>query len=211
MLGRPSRAGAVGDRLAEVGHRARVRDEAPAVVSKQPGLERVEAHRAPPRRPRALVQDHHPGQALAILVGGEHLEPGVRLLAPRVGAYRAEGGHAGAAEIAKGARVGAVLVAECTVVARVARRVPGGPAVPPALDAVALVYPVGAERRAVRGRRLRAVDRVGGRGRLGGGSRQPQHEEKQEHRHRAKGGRTMPPGRTTLGIGARVRFRLRAC
>ena len=169
--GRQPGAGAVRQRLAEVGHVAGVGGEPPALAGEQPGLERVEAHAPAPRRPGALVQHDHPGEPLAVVVRDEHLEAGVRLVAVRVAADRAERRHPGPLEEPEGARVRAVLVAERAAVARVARRMPGRPRAPAALDRVAVVHPLRAERSAVRRGGARAVDRVGRGGRRQRGRR----------------------------------------
>src|SRR5215211_8483039 len=94
---------AVRNGLPEIGHVAGVCDEALPVAAKQPGLERVEADGAAPRRARSLVQDDHPGQTLAIAVRDEHLEARVGLVAAGELADGAEGGHSGAAEVMEGA------------------------------------------------------------------------------------------------------------
>ena len=157
-------AWAVWNGLPEVRHLARSRQHSAAALAEQPGLERVEAHAAAPRRAGSLVEDDHPREPLAVLVRHEDLEPGVRLRAAREVAHQAEGRHAGAPEIPECTRVRAVLVAERAAVARVARRVPGGPGAPRALDRVLVVHPRGTDRGAVRGGRLSVVDRVGGAG-----------------------------------------------
>ena len=164
------RPGAVGQRLAEVRHVARVRDEAPALALEEPDLERVEAHDTPPWRPRSLVEDDHPGESLAVAVDHEDLEAGVRLVATGERADVAERGHARALEVGEGARVRAVLVPERAAVARIARRMPGRPAATAALHGVSRVDPIGAHRRAVGSRRLRVIDGIG-RGAPGGGGR----------------------------------------
>ena len=173
------RARAVGHRVAEVGHLARSRQHAAAALAEQPGLERVEAHGPAPRRARSLVQHDHPREPLPVLVRDEDLEAGVRLRAARVVAHQAEGGHARAPEIPERTRVRAVLVPERAAVARVARRVPGGPLAPAALDRVAVVHPLPRRPACRRRGRLRVVDGVG---RPGGGRGEEQgyHRERQE-------------------------------
>jgi hypothetical protein len=127
----PACAGAVRHGFAEVGHMPRMRQEAPVPAAKQPDLERVEADGAPPRGAGALVQDDHPGEAVAVPVRNEHLEARVRLVASGEGADVPERGHSGAAEVAEGARIRAVVVPEGAVVARVTGRVPRWPAPSP--------------------------------------------------------------------------------
>ena len=185
----------------------RVRGEAPAAVAKQPGLERVEAHQPAARRARALVQHHQPGEALAVLVRREHLEARVGLLAAGVGADRAERGHAGAPEVAEGARVGAVLVPEGAAVdadrAADARSASAGPR----------ARPRGARapsrrRAACRRARPGASGRRGPAARGRAGRRQGQQGDED-----GAGGASGEQGgrRSTLNTGTRVRFRFPAC
>jgi hypothetical protein len=187
----PAGAGAVRHGFAEIGHMVRVRQEAVVAAAKQPDLERVKADGAAPRGAGALVQDDRPGEAVTVPVRDEHLEARVRLVASGEGADLLERGHSGAAEVAEGARMRAVLVPEGAVVAWVTGRVPRRPApVAPPHD-VAVMHPLRAHRRAVRRPRDVVVDGIGpGQSRRGCDEQRRDREQQRQHeREGLQGGR----------------------